>query len=131
MSVALDKLVAAEHARDLRRAADRRRAGQDSWAAVHPATMELRLARAEEAQIVSRLAALDDAPELEGQALIALIDGVAVAALSLRDQRVVANPFVATGDVVMLLRLRGEHVLGLKPERRLLRRPRLGLPRAA
>jgi hypothetical protein len=72
--------------------------------------IELRLAHADDAEVVNRLAALDSAPELTGQVLIALIDGEAVAGLSLPDRRVVANPFVATNEAVALLRLRAEHL---------------------
>ena len=57
-----------------------------------------------------RLAQLDDAKPLEGEILIAFVAGEAVAALSLTDGRVVANPFVATAHVVTLLRLRQEHL---------------------
>jgi len=68
--------------------------------------IELRLLGAHEAYLVRRLAALDDAPELEGQILVALVGGQAVAALSVRGRRVVANPFIPTSDAVALLRLR-------------------------
>jgi hypothetical protein len=80
--------------------------------------MELRLARADETDTVRRLAALEDAPELKGQVLLALADGAAVAALSLDDERIVANPFILTGDAVALLRLRAEHLLGPRPRGR-------------
>jgi hypothetical protein len=120
MNPTINALVAGEHAADLRRAAerDRRDAEQDRRAAprrhanprgsrdASPFTIELRLLGSDEAHVVRRLAALDDAPELEGQALVALIGGEAVAALSLEDRRVVANPFVRTSDAVSLLRLR-------------------------
>jgi hypothetical protein len=118
----LNELIATQHTSELRRAAELRRKGRSSSGGAPAGTLELRLARAGESQVVRRLAALDDAPELEGQALLAVVDGVAVAALSLSDRRVVANPFVATGDVVTLLRLRADHVLGppqVRPLRRL------------
>lgn len=82
--------------------------------------IELRLA--DEPDTGRRLAALDDAPELEGEVLLALIDGAPVAALSLTERRVVADPFVATSDAVALLRLRAEHVSGPWPRRQRLRR---------
>jgi hypothetical protein len=68
-----------------------------------------------------------DAPELEGQVLLALIDGVAVAALSLHDGRVAANPFLPTRDVVAVLRLRAGHVVAEQSGRRPRRLPRLRL----
>jgi hypothetical protein len=109
--------VAAEHQHDLFRAAERSR-----FARIHETTYEttpaeretiaLRVADMDEASVVRRLAALDDARPLIGQTLLALIDGEAVAALSLQDGRVVANPFVRTEHAVALLRLRYEHLLG-------------------
>lgn len=72
----------------------------------YASAIELRLLPAHEADLVRRLAALDDAPPLEGQVLVALIGGQSVAALSLGDHRVVANPFIPTSEAVALLRLR-------------------------
>jgi hypothetical protein len=89
--------------------------------------IELRLAQPDEGRAIRRLAALDDAPELEGEILLALIDGDAIAALSLHDQRVVANPFLHTRDVVALLRLRAEHMRPRRVRRRLRRVPSLRL----
>jgi len=103
-------LAAAEHVRDLQREAARRRASAGLRASDDGLRVELRLARDFEEGAVRRLAALDDAPVLEGPVLIALVDGDAVAALSLRDQRVVANPFVPTSDTVAVLRLRAKHM---------------------
>jgi hypothetical protein len=80
-------------------------------------TVALRMAERDEAAAVRRLAALDDAPALEGPVLLALMDGEAVAAVSLVDRRVVANPFLCTRDLVQLLRLRAEHIAGPGPRR--------------
>jgi hypothetical protein len=74
--------------------------------------IELRLAHPDEADVIRRLAELDSAPELTGQVVIALLNGEAVAGLSLLDQHVVANPFVSTGAAVALLRLRAEQLSG-------------------
>jgi len=78
-------------------------------------TVALRMAEHDEAPAVRRLAALDDAPALEGPVLLAITDGEAVAAISLLDRRVVANPFLSTRDLVQLLRLRAEHIAGPRP----------------
>jgi len=126
MTTAINALVAAEHVADLRRAADRSRATRSSSAAAYVPAIELRLVDAE-AQAVRRLAALDDAPKLTGQVLLALINDDAVAGLSLQDRGVVANPFVPTRDVVALLRLRAEHLSGARARRRLPRRLRARL----
>ncbi len=85
-------------------------------------TVALRLAGSDEAHLVRRLAALDDAPALAGPVLLALVDGEPVAAISLLDRRVVANPFLFTRELVDLLRLRAEHISGPEPG------PRRNLP---
>jgi hypothetical protein len=84
-------------------------------------TVELRPARPEEADVIRRLADLDDAPTLAGPVLLGLVDGHAVAALSLDDGRVVANPFVPTVEVVAVLRVRADQ-LSVAPRRRRLSR---------
>lgn len=118
-------IAASEHQAELRRAADKRRLGlAPDWGTEAPAVV-LRLARPDERDLVSYLAALDDAPAPHGRVLLALVEGEAVAALSLYDGRVVANPFVATRDVVALLRLRAAHLLGERPRRRWWAIPRL------
>ena len=89
-----------------------------SWSPDSPApTVALRLAERDEAAMVRRLAALDDQPALEGRVLLALIDGEVEAAISLDDRRVIANPFLATRDVVQLLRVRAQHIAGPDPRR--------------
>ena len=69
-------------------------------------TLILRLANEDDAAVVRRLAQLDDSRPLNGDVLLAVLGGEAVAALSLTDGRVVANPFVRTADTVTLLELR-------------------------
>jgi len=132
MITSLNTQVSAVHIADLRTAADRRRAGVGGpWpdnVKAHTPAVVLRLARDEETDVVSRLAALDDAPPvLDGQVLLALIDDEAVAALSVLDGRVIANPFVPTEAAVALLRLRATHLSVARPRRRfrLSLRPRL------
>lgn len=127
--ISINAIAATEHQADLRRAADEWRRGHVSEPEVDavpaqtlpaqtvPArapTIALRLAQPDEAHRVRRLAALDDAPPLEGEVLLALRDGEAIAALSLQDGRVVANPFVPTADAVELLRARENHLLGAR-----------------
>jgi hypothetical protein len=85
-------------------------------------TVALRPATAEDAPSLRILTELDEEPELAGEVLLATVDGEAVAAMSLRDGRIAANPFVATADAVALLRLRARHLAGRRPRRRL--RPR-------
>jgi hypothetical protein len=126
MTTSINHLVATEHVADLRRAADRSRAAGSGFAEKYVPAVELRLVNAQ-AHAVRRLAALDDAPELTGPVLLALVNDDAVAGLSLQDRRVVANPFVPTSEVVALLRLRAEHVSGAPERRRWPRRLRTRL----
>jgi hypothetical protein len=115
----LTALATSERQAQLRRAAEHRRLGLvPDWSAQDEApAVVLRLARPDERALVSHLAALDDAPALRGRVLLALVADEAVAALSLSDGRVVANPFVGTRDAVALLRLRAAHLLGKRPRR--------------
>jgi hypothetical protein len=84
-------------------------------------TIELRFPHPNEAMAVRRLAELDSSPALTGQVVIALVNGDPVAGMSLRDQHVVANPFVPTREAVALLRLRAEHLSDAPPDRKLRR----------
>ena len=69
-------------------------------------TIVIRSAHPDEAYAVRRLAYLDSRRPLDGDVLVAFVDGEPVAALALADGSVVANPFRHTADVVELLRLR-------------------------
>ena len=88
-------------------------------------TVALRVAQNDEAPVVRRLAALDDSPPLDGQVLLALVDGEVVAAASLSDGRVVANPFLRTADTVTLLSLRAAQLSARAATPRRGRIPRL------
>jgi hypothetical protein len=117
-------LAAQEHVHDLEREA-RRAHKHDAESDASPASIELRLARADEDRVLHGLAQLDDAPDLDGEALLALVDGEVIAALSLWDGRVVANPFVRTEHAVKLLRIQAAHLFGRRDRRRLRGIPRL------
>lgn len=80
--------------------------------------MVLRADRPTDEKTLRRLAALDSARPLQGPALVAEIDGEAVAAIGLDDQRVVADPFTNTADVVELLRIRAERMQAPAVDRR-------------
>lgn len=69
-------------------------------------TIAIRVARPGEERVLLRLAALDSAPALRGDVLVAEVDGELLAALSLADGRAVADPFRPTADLVELLRTR-------------------------
>jgi len=68
--------------------------------------LRIRLAAPDDRAVLERLAALDSQAPLQGNALLAELDGLAVAALSLRDGRLVADPFTPTAAVADQLRLR-------------------------
>ena len=92
------------------------------------ATIALRRAHADERAAVDRLAKLDGARRLTGDdVLLAVVDGEPVAALSLDDGRVVADPFRPTAEVVDLLRVRARRLAA--PARSRSRRRRLRAPR--
>ena len=78
-------------------------------------TLALRVVHADEDPELRRLADLDDSPPLEGQVLLALVDGEAVAAVSLGDGRVVANPFRRTADTVSMLSFRASQLGRRRP----------------
>lgn len=126
MATSLNALAASEHIADLHRAADRRGAGRAGLrrgrigAAVSSArpAATVRFAHSDEAGTLRRLAQLDGAPELAGEILVATIDADVVAALSLHDGRVVANPFVLTSDAVELLRRSATALTGGRRRRR-------------
>jgi|SRR4030081_121461 hypothetical protein len=87
--------------------------------------LTLRVADGDDESVVDVLAELDSAAPLSGRKLLALADGWPVAALSLDDGRVVANPFHRTGEAVALLRLRASQLTAAPRERpglRLVRR---------
>jgi hypothetical protein len=88
-------------------------------------TIILRYATTADEPAIRRLAALDSAPALAGSVLVAAVDGQPVAALSLSDGRVVADPFRLTENAVALLRLRADHLGSRrKPRRRWWTSPR-------
>ena len=72
--------------------------------------MVLRADRPTDESTLRRLAALDSKRPLRNRALIAEVDGRAVAAIDVRDGRVVADPFVPTSEVVELLKVRADRM---------------------
>ena len=69
--------------------------------------LSIRPAEPSEDGILRDLSELDATPQLQRPALLAIVDDQPVAALSLTDGRVAADPFTRTEDVLVLLR---EHV---------------------
>ena len=76
----------------------------------HTPTISIRAASTDDARTIAHLAALDSAPAPRGPVLLAEVDGDAKAALSLRDGRVVADPFSRTTGLVSMLRVQADAV---------------------
>jgi hypothetical protein len=98
-------------------------------------TIILQQATAAEDEALRELSQLDSARTVGRPALMAIVDDRLIAAVSLRDGRVVADPFAETEDAVALLRVRSS-ILQTIPRLRSggggWRRPRRTLrPRAA
>lgn len=66
----------------------------------------IRLAGAEDAAAIRRVAALDDRRAPTGRVLVAEADGEVIAALSVDSGHAVADPFRWTADVVALMEMR-------------------------
>jgi hypothetical protein len=90
-------------------------------------TLTIRHANVADASDLARLAAVDSAAPLTGDALVAFVDGEPWAAIELDTGAVVADPFRPSAELVEVLRLRASALGGERPRRRL---PRL-LPRPA
>jgi hypothetical protein len=70
----------------------------------------IRQATSADAFSLRRLAALDDAPALRGEILLAEQAGDIRAALSLENARAIANPFAPTAELVEILRMHGRYI---------------------
>jgi hypothetical protein len=78
----------------------------------------IRRATDDDAKALDRLARLDSQRLPAGPHLIALVDAVPVAAVSLSSGRMVANPFASSESVVELLHERAGHLTGVTPPMR-------------
>jgi hypothetical protein len=79
-------------------------------------TYVIRLATEHDAAAVRRLAALDSARPLTGRVLIGELDGKPAAALSLKTGAAVADPFQATANLRVHLRMRASAVEAVERE---------------
>ena len=90
---------------------------------MYEGTLAIRPAAPKDERGLRRLAALDSGPTLTGDVLVAETDGVLVAAITMSDGTVAADPFRHTVVAVHLLRLRRFQLLrGWPPARKFLRR---------
>ncbi|HEX4717247.1 MAG TPA: hypothetical protein VH300_01860 [Thermoleophilaceae bacterium] len=126
MNSQINLQIAQEHIADLHRSAAASRRGAPVIEDVKQPTavIALRLAWPDESDELAELAALDSQRPLRGHALIALVDGKLVAAISLLDGRVIADPLAPTGEAQALLETRARQ-LALRPRRPRRRRFRL------
>jgi hypothetical protein len=127
MNSQLNLQIAQEHIADLHRSAAATRRNAEVVVEEpnqEAAVIALRLAGADESDELVELAALDSQRPLNGDALVAVVDGSLIAAISLRDGRVIADPLVPTAEVAALLRTRAAQ-LARKPRRHPRRRFRL------
>jgi hypothetical protein len=88
-------------------------------------TILLQNAAAEHDRALRDLSRLDSARDVTRPALMAVVDGHLVAAASLPDGRIVADPFTESAEAVALLRVRTAEVRGDAKRRRALPLPRL------
>jgi len=115
--------IAREHIADLQRAAIAPPRAAETVMHEPKATpvIALRLSGPDEADELAGLAGLDSSRPLSGDVLVAVVDGRLVAAISLGDGRVVADPLVPTDEARALLQARAAQLVQLP---RLRRRPR-------
>jgi hypothetical protein len=110
--------IAQEHIADLQRSAAAQR--ETHVVAEKPrataGVIALRRAGDDEAAELRQLAALDSTRPLAGDALVALVDGKLVAAISLADGRVIADPLAPTTEARALLHTRAAQ-LAQTPQR--------------
>ena len=88
----------------------------------------LRLANEADAPDLARLAALDSQAPLTGSILIGELHGEPVAALSLRDDRTIADPFKPTGPLLATMRRRAYGMRAVEEMPSLRERLIAGLP---
>lgn len=69
-------------------------------------TYVIRQASPADRDLLERIARLDTQRPIDGAALIGEVGGIAAAAVSLSDGRVIADPFMHTANLVALLRVR-------------------------
>ena len=110
MTTALNQPISQARTDELIRSANDHRAAlrrplQPLWS-----PLVLRLATARDKRPLERLAQLDSRPTPSGTTLIAELRGSPVAAVSLPTGELIADPFVRTGEIAELLRLRASQL---------------------
>ena len=88
----------------------------------------IRVATDQDVEALRRLAALDSKAPLDGTALVGEIAGTPAAAISLADDRAIADPFIPTAHLLATLRVRAQAVRGVDRTPSLRERLIAGLP---
>ena len=73
---------------------------------INSSVIAFRSATADDDRVLRDLSELDSARPVQRPAVLAIVDDAPVAAVSLSDGRIVADPFTRTEDVVAMLRAR-------------------------
>ena len=82
----------------------------DGTATLEPETITIRPLREDDVAAVHRLAELEERPVPPGPLLLAEVEGTVEAAVGLEGGETIANPFVASAEVVSLLELRADQL---------------------
>src|SRR3982750_4686359 len=90
--------IAQEHIADLHRSAAAQRHAEVAEKPQPAGVIALRRAGDDELEELARLAQLDSARPLNGESLVALVDGRLIAAISLADGRMIADPLAPTTE---------------------------------
>lgn len=116
MDSRLTAVVSETKTADLRRRAEGHRSAIASVGVETPRerspALTMRLASAQDAKELERLAQLDSARTPTGPALVAEVEGEIVAALPLNGDKPVADPFRLTAETLALLELRAAQLRG-------------------
>jgi hypothetical protein len=91
----------------------------------------IRLATAEDDDALRHLAELDSKTPLDGPVLVGAISGTPVAAISLKDDRAIADPFIPTDHLLATMRLRVKGIRAVERTPSLRERIRAAVPRTA
>src|SRR4051794_30090298 len=118
----IERQLAAERVRELRRAGAVARLRAATPDAAHRAEVLIREARAVDDLAVRALAVLDGAEPPLGRVVVAEVNGSIVAAVPLDGAGAFADPFRRTADLVALLEARAKQIAGERPQSH---RPRL------
>jgi hypothetical protein len=94
----------------------------------HPGLYVIRPATPDDHEALRRLAQLDSAPRISGHILAGEIDGEIQAAMSLDEDRVIANPFLPTAYLRAALRLRAGVLQAVERKPSLIDRMRVHMP---